>query len=140
MKKTTVKVLAVVAALGLTAAGCQKENVYETVDCGQEVTKVCKMSYCIDGEWHECSVNGDAAYREFIARMVALAKEGHKVSFREGGKALRQSASKKTVVYTTTSQTDADKWCIKMANQGYEVTVEYDETTGIYTCTAINDD
>ena len=139
MKKTTVKVLAMATILGLTAAGCQKENVYEPVESGQEVTKVCMMSYCVDGEWHESFVNGEEAYREFIARMVALAREGHKVNFREGGKSLQSVASKERVVYTTTSEADATKWCLQMAHDGYEVTLEYDVETGVYTCTAVKD-
>ena len=139
MKKTTVKVLAVVAALSLTAAGCQKENIYEPAENGQEVTKVCMMSYCVDGEWYQSPINGDAAYSEFIARMAALAREGHKVSFREGGKTLRHAAAKEKVVYTTMSGSEAEEWCLKMVQAGYEVTIEFDVETGIYTCTAVKD-
>ena len=136
MKKTTVKVLAMATILGLTTASCQKENIYEPVANGQEVTKVCMMSYCVDGKWYQSPVNSEEAYSEFVARMAALAREGHRVNFREGGRFLQSAASKEKVTYTTTSEADAIKWCIKMAHDGYEVTIEFDEGTGVYTCTA----
>jgi len=69
--------------------------------------------------------------------MLALAEEGHTVSFRNEETALRGDSSKDVVTYTTTSHDDAYKWADKMSNEGYTVTIRFDNETGIYTCNAI---
>ncbi len=41
------------------------------------------------------------------------------------------------VTFTTSSKEKALKWCADREAEGYTVRMEYNEETGIYTCTAI---
>ena len=45
--------------------------------------------------------------------------------------------TKETVIYTTKSRTDAEKWADNMSDAGYEVSIDFDEKTKTYTCVAI---
>ena len=52
----------------------------------------------------------------------------------------QKSSGKQTreqVTFTTTSKEKALKWCAEREAEGYTVRMEYNEETGIYTCTAI---
>ena len=41
------------------------------------------------------------------------------------------------VTFTTSSKEKALKWCADREAEGYTVRMEYNEETGIFTCTAI---
>ena len=69
--------------------------------------------------------------------MLALAEEGHRVSFRNENASSQDALTKEVITYTTNDHDDAYTWAEKKLNEGYEVTVEYDRETGKYTCTAI---
>lgn len=70
-------------------------------------------------------------------RMFALAEEGHEVSFRNEETASRVVSTKDVVTYSTKDRDKAFAWADAMVEEGYTVTVRFDENTGIYTCYAI---
>lgn len=137
MKKTfiTIALLAVIATL---AVSCQKENIIEETYIVAENDAVYKVNYTIDGVTHHITLFGEKAWMEFLQYMLALAEEGHNVSFFNEENCSQVSSSKDVVVYTTTDATDAIKWADKMVNEGYFVTIDYDPRTGKYICTATN--
>lgn len=139
MKKTIVT-FALVAVLGSLAVSCQKENIVDQTSIVAENGSIYKVRYSIDGTTHHFTIVGYDAWHDFLNWMLALAEEGHRVSFQKEDVERQTDSAKTTVVYTTTNHDDAYKWVDKMSDEGYEVTVEFDSRTGIYTCTAIRPD
>lgn len=133
--KKTVKTVAMLATLALTAAGCQKEVITDRQDIVADMAVMRTVNYTVDGTAHQLTLNGDNAWYEFLHMAFALAEEGHSVSFVDTGKTSSLSA-KETVTYTTSSLESAMDWCDKMADAGYTITLQYDRVKGIYTCTA----
>lgn len=138
MIKHQTKIAALLAVLSLAATGCQKENITEPSLLGiEEGTKsVCVMSYSVDGVAGRISLKTPAEREAFILRMITLAKEGHRVTFRQENNTTNALASKDVQTYSTKDKVKAYAWANEMINQGYAVSIEYDESTGIYTCTA----
>lgn len=132
--KKQIKTLAIFMALCMVAASCQKEECLSPVPVGQETTSN-YVNYMVDGKTYQTLINSDQDWSEFLYRMLALAEEGYTVSIPSRG-AATQSA-KEVVIYTTTSKPDAHAWADNMTAHGYDVTISYDNTTGVYTCTAI---
>lgn len=135
--KKVITTIALLAVLGTLAVSCQKENITEQANIVAENNTVYKVSYSIDGISYQITLIGDEAWHDFLNRMLALAEEGHRVSFRNEDGSSQVASSKDVVTYTTTNGDDAIKWANKMIHEGYTVSIEFDERTGIYTCTAI---
>ena len=68
--------------------------------------------------------------------MIALAKEGHSVWFSRTNNA-HSSLSKEQVTYVTNNLDDAKKWAKKMLDDGYQVSISFNQQTGEYTCIAV---
>ena len=137
MKRTIISI-ALLAALVTLAVSCQKDSFNEETTMVSEQNAVYKVWYSIDGVTHQVTLLGDDAWHDFLNRMFALAESGHRISFRLENAPSRVAFTKDVVTYTTTNHDDAYKWAEKMGNEGYEVIIEYDPRTGVYTCTAIN--
>lgn len=132
----TLKTIALCGVIGLTAVSCQKENLVENPVVVAQNDTVRTVLYAIDGVEHRISLIGDDAWDDFLKHMFALAEEGHRVSFRNENKTANVAAAKETVTFTTKKKTEAYAWCEEMVEAGYEVFLDYDETTGTYICTA----
>lgn len=126
--------MAVLVLLGLAAAGCTKEDVVDNTYVVATVTQ--SASYTVDGIQYYSNPRNDDEWSAFLDRMVALAEEGHVVQFWRNG-IQRGDATKEVITYTTTDADDAKKWMKKKKDEGYIVTVQYDQQTGVYTCIAI---
>ena len=133
----TLTTIALFAVLGTLAVSCQKENIIDETNIVAENDTVYKVSYTVDGVTHQLTLVGDEAWHDFLNRMVALAEEGHEVSFRNEEASLRAVSTKEKVTYTTTNQDEALAWSEMMIKDGYTVTISYDKASGIYTCIAI---
>lgn len=55
----------------------------------------------------------------------------------ENNQNTNEEATREHVTFTTTSKEKALKWCADREAEGYTVRMEYNEETGIFTCTAI---
>lgn len=128
---------AMLTMLSLAAVSCQKEDIVDNdiATIVAESHSVYKMQYTVDGVQHQVVLHGEKEYSEFIYRMLALAEEGHRVSFYDESK-VQYNLSKDTVIYTTKNKDDAYAWTQTMMSNGYTVAVEFDSSTGVYTCTA----
>ena len=133
----TLTTIALFAVRGTLAVSCQKENIIDETNIVAENDTVYKVSYTVDGVTHQLTLVGDEAWHDFLNRMVALAEEGHEVSFRNEEASLRAVSTKEKVTYTTTNQDEALVWSEMMIKDGYTVTISYDKASGIYTCIAI---
>lgn len=135
--KTKKIYLALFATLGLATIGCQKETEPTLPTSATENASAYIVEYSIDGETHRAVLNSEEEYNALMFRLMALAQEGYEVNVRNGNTVRQENASKDVVVYTTQSESDAVKWTKKMMDDGYEVTVTYDDKTHTFTCVAI---
>lgn len=136
MRKTIITV-ALIGMLATLAVSCQKENIeVERAEATEQVA-VYSVSYTIDGTREEITLAGEVAWKGFITRMLDLAEEGHRVSFRMEDGTQRIVTSKETITYSTTNREEAFEWAEKMIRQGYSATVEYDKKEKRYNCYAI---
>jgi hypothetical protein len=55
----------------------------------------------------------------------------------ENNQNTNEEPTREHVTFTTTSKEKALKWCADREAEGYTVRMEYNEETGIFTCTAI---
>lgn len=134
--RKTITTIALFAVLGTLAVSCQKENFIDENTIVAENGTVYTVRYAVDGVTHQLTLIGDEAWHDFLNRMLALAEEGHEVSFRNEEAASRVVSTKETVTYTTSNHDDAYNWAEKMLNDGYAVTIRYDKEKKIYTCYA----
>ena len=136
--KKNLKSIALLAVLSLAAAGCQKETIVEQGVQVQQNASVRTVIYTVDGMTMQISLRGEQEWQNFLNWMFALAEEGHQVTFFNDSARNNIQSTKEKVVYTTDDKSDALRWAADMTENGYEVTIVYDSSTGIYTCTAIN--
>ena len=131
--KNNFKKFALIAVLGLTATGCQKENMLP-LSGNEQTMETIQVVYSINGEVFQTTLS-ESEWDAFLERMMALAREGYEVSFSKNRSSLT-SQSKEIVTFVTTSEQKAHAWSNEMLNQGYEVTISYNQKTGEYTCIA----
>lgn len=134
--KKIIKSVALIAVLSLAATGCQKENYNENGIPTEDVVAVHTVTYSIDGEMRHASFQTEQQWHDFLRWMFALAEEGHRVTFRNGG-CFQNASTKKVITFETHSQEEAYSWAEAREKEGFEVSVTYDPHTGIYTCVAI---
>ena len=134
MKRTIIAV-ALFAVLGTLATSCQKETLTELSPVTAQA-ETYLITYSVDGVSMQTRLNGDEELQAFFRRLTALAREGHKVTVRNGN-TVSQASTKEVITYHTTSEDDANEWAAKMIIDGYEVEINYDEKTGEFICTAI---
>ena len=137
--KVKFKCFALFAMLSVLAVSCQKEEVIEPVDVQiQQSATIRNVTYKVDGATMHATIRGEQNWQDFVDWLFALAEEGHRVSFRNESIYNNQQHSKDTVVYTTKDKNKANAWAAEMSELGYEVSIDYDRNTGVYTCTATN--
>ena len=129
--------IALIAVLGTMAVSCQKENINETTTAVSQIGTVRNMYYTIDGVNYHITLVGDEAWRIFLNQMLALAEEGHRVSFRNEDASSCVGSTKETVTYVTGNHDDAIAWADTMVDKGYDVTITFDEKEHKYVCIAV---
>ncbi len=125
--------MAVLVLLGLAAAGCTKENVAED---NVVVAVTQSASYTVDGIQYYANPQNDDEWSDFLDRMIALAEEGRSIQFWRND-IRRGDATKEVVTYTTTNVDLAKKWAKQKQDEGYAVSISYNQQTGVYTCIAV---
>ena len=136
---TQKQTLALLAVLCLAATGCQKETIEDNQiqNIIENDNTACVMVYSVDGVGGRATLRNQTERSAFINKMVALAEEGHKVTFREDGRTINALANKETVTYSSKKKEEVVNWAAEMTALGYTVTVTYNEDTGYYTGTAV---
>ena len=124
--------IVLLAAMLLCLAGCTKENVAGDTHDGVATSSV---TYLVGGQQYYSNPQTDEDWSAFFDRMFALVEEGHTVQFWRSG--VQTFSTKEKVTYTTTSLADAKAWCAQKMEEGYIVTMTYDQSTGVYTCIAV---
>ena len=134
MKKIFITV-ALFTVLGTLATSCQKETLTELSPVTAQA-ETYLITYSVDGVSMQTRLNGDEALRAFLHRITALARQGHRVTVRNEN-TVSQASTKEVVTYRTKSEEDAAEWLDKMYKDGYTVSIDYDDETGEFVCTAI---
>ena len=132
-----VRIAVLCVLLGTLAVGCQKDNVYENTDVVTQNGTVRTVIYSINGEERQITLVGEYMWSEFLNHLIALSEEGYRVSFRLSNRTPNVSTAKETVTYDTKNHDEAYEWCGMMLGLGYEVSIRYDEETGVYHCVAV---
>ena len=122
------------ALLGLTLTSCTKETINDgTYAVAAEPT----VTYFVNGQMHSANLQTEGEWSAFFDRMLALAEEGYQVRIRRNNNPQQVLAAKEKVTFTTTSYAEAKAWANQKVNEGYEVTITFNQQTGEYTCIAI---
>ncbi len=130
MKKSTKTVL-LIGTMGLAFASCQKDNLLIDRPVSSVIVSQ-NYSFSVNGEIF--SSNED--WNILMGRLLALAREGYEVTVFNNNVASPLSC-KETVTFTTSDPDEATVWSKHMYEEGYTVTISYDDKTGIYTCIAV---
>ena len=127
--KKRIRTIAVVALLAM-ASSCQKENIIEPSMNNQCST----MRYTIGETTYSFPLSDNRDQDSFWEFIFALVEEGQTVVVNSQGQL--STKYKETITYTTTNHADAIAWSKNMTSAGYAVSITYNKTTGVYTCTA----
>lgn len=131
--KKIFRTAAFLAAMALATTSCQKENddLMTIVGNSQFGSQV---HYTVAGSTHRVILSDDEAWNLFLDSLFAMVKDGYTAEI--SGSQRSSLKYKETIIFTTTSETEAKNWTSNMVAQGYAVSISFDETTGVYTCIA----
>ncbi len=135
--KKTVRTVALLAVLCLAATACQKEAIVDVQPVASADSESHNVLYIIDGSAHSTSFSSEEEWLVFLDRLVALAEEGRTVSFRNAEPSANTKQNREIVTYTTRDHNDAVAWSVAMERNGFKVTIDFNQNTGVYTCTAV---
>ena len=133
-----IKKVALFTLLSIAATGCQKEEIIHNCPVASitEASTAYTMQYTIDGVIHSQRIHNKKEYSLFIHKMLALAEEGHNVTFFNEDKVSQNASTKEVHYYSTKDKNEAYNWAHSMSEAGYFVSVTYDEHTNTYNCVA----
>mgnify|MGYP007069847463 CR=1 FL=1 len=137
--KKIIRTVAIIAVIGMVTSSCQKEPMSNLQATTIYESDTINVSYTVDGMTHQASFTNNDEWQAFLDLLFTWAEEGRNVSFYSAesySSFVKQD--RKIVTYTTESKEDAKRWAGAMEKEGYVVYIDYDTTTGIYTCTAEN--
>ena len=137
MTRINLKFIALALLLGGLLPACQKEEMVEQNCHAVENNQTATITYIIDNKSFAVEIRNDREREELFSYLLSMAKEGHKVSCYDESKREQNYGTKEKVTYETANEAEANKWMYEMVSKGYDVTVEFDKKTGMYTCTAI---
>lgn len=137
--KIKVITVAMLSLLTLTFVGCQKEETLLSSTMVEQPQFIETIVYSIDGNVYTATLYSQKEKDDFFKWLFAMAKENHRVYIYGENGATTQS-SKKVVTYVTTDEDEANKWAQSMHDQGYMVSIYYDDETGEFTCIAFMKD
>lgn len=115
------------ALLAVAMAGCQKE--IPEASRGERDSNGIVSCITSDNYVFYDGIVDMASWEQNIRKLV---EEGYTVVVN-----YRSSSMKDKETFSTYSWDEAYKWATDMGKNGYAVSIEYDKTTGLYTCIAI---
>ena len=125
------------AMLSLTTVSCQKENIVETATNSVENSATRTIRYTVNGTAYRQVIRSDEDLVALMHTLFAFAREGYTVRVMDENQSFNEYSAKETVTYTTKDKKSAYNWAMEMVLEGYEVTISFNQQTGVYTCTAV---
>ena len=135
MKKVIIP-MALFAMISLTTVSCQKENLVETAIQSVENSAARTIRYTVNGTAYRQVIHSDEDLDALMLTLFALAREGYTVRVIDENTNLCETCAKEKVTYTTKNKNDAIAWSLEKINEGYDVTISFNQETGEYTCVA----
>ncbi len=135
MKKVIIP-MALFAMISLTNVSCQKENLVETAIQSVENSAARTIRYTVNGTAYRQVIHSDEDLDALMLTLFALAREGYTVRVIDENTNLCETCAKEKVTYTTKNKNDAIAWSLEKINEGYDVTISFNQDTGEYTCVA----
>jgi hypothetical protein len=142
MNKRIMKTVLLTAALAGTMASCQKEEISSEILVSQEMSQKVlahqelTFRYWIDGVEYRKVFTSESDKESFISYLISLTHEGRKVTIGGSEKpSLAPEADDKLTIETKDIAV-IDAWAVEMSDKGYDVSVSFNEKTGLYTGTA----
>ena len=129
--KKHIKTIAALLLIGSLSTSCQKESSTPASRADQPYA----IAYSSQGDPSRCYLQSNEDLRDFLLRMAALAEEGYSVCL-FSPYSPSSAAAKATLTFSTSNKEEAVAWCLEKMLQGYTVTMEYNEQTHLYNCTA----
>lgn len=130
------RTVALFIVLSMAAVSCQKETFFDVDGNAVEQSVSRKVSYMIDGVFYQATLHNDADWDALMHRLLTLAREGHHVVIAQGDSVTSLSMSKDVITFTTTSEEEANHWAEQMIQQGYSVSINFDDEAGEWKCIA----
>ncbi|MBQ6742398.1 MAG: hypothetical protein IJR04_07455 [Bacteroidales bacterium] len=129
--KRKIRTCAMMAILSLSMAGCQKDNLmFDKTDVNSNIP----MRYSVSGTVYTTFLSDESELDSFIDRVFAIVNDGYTVTIIGNGQ--RSIKEKKEITFTTTIESESKAWAASMTLLGYSVQVNYNKSTGVYTCIA----
>ena len=125
------------AMLSLTAVSCQKEKLVEPTAPSVENSATRTIRYTVNGTAYRQVIYSDEDLDALMLTLFALAREGYTVRVMDENRSINENCAKETITFTTKDKQAAVTWAVEKANEGYEVTITFNEQTKEYTCTAV---
>ncbi len=149
-KNKAIMAVAFAAALGMVAAGCQREDNEDrqtvdtmvdtttdtTVDTTANMAVAYTVQYSVDGVAYTAVVHSDEEYDALMEQLLALVRDGAVVEMWGEGYRPGVTLSNRTVRHTSSNSSDMVSWSKRKAKEGYRVTLTYDTKSKKYVCTA----
>ena len=123
--------------LSLTTVSCQTENIVETATHSVEHRATLTIRYTVNGTAYRQVIRSDEDLVALMHTLFAFAREGYTVRVMDENQSFNEYSAKETVTYTTKDKKSAYNWAMEMVLEGYEVTISFNQQTGVYTCTAV---
>ncbi len=143
MNKRIMKTVLLTAALAGTMVSCQKEEFSsEMVLPSHEMSQKnlahinTTLRYWIDGVGYTREFGSEAEKSAYISYLISLTVNGKEITIGGSEKpSLAPEADDKLTIETKDIAV-IDAWAVEMSDKGYDVSVSFNEKTGIYTGTA----
>ena len=134
MKNRKIKLMLFLALFGCETVSCTKE---EMIKEQYSVAACQSATYVVDGQQYYANPQTDEEWAAFFDHMFALAEEGHTVQFWRNGQKPQFASTKEVETFKTKNREEALKWVKDKEDQGYTVTMTFNQQTREYTCIAI---
>lgn len=134
--KQVIRTVALFVVLSMMTTSCQKEQILSPYVVQSDNYGVNSFHYSVNGTLFTASLQDDET-DAFFLQMTALARQYGSVSVYDEGSCSQTTSSKDVLTYTTTKESDAADWAKARTKEGYEVTIIYDNKTGVFTCIAV---
>ena len=134
MKNHRIELMLFLALFGCATVSCTKEELTEK-PCAVVTSQ--SAAYVVDGRLCYANPQTEEEWAAFLDRMFALAEKGHTVQFWRNGQRPQFASTKEVETFKTKNREEALKWVKDKEDQGYTVTMTFNQQTGEYTCIAI---
>ena len=138
-----VKMLLLSVAVSGTMASCQKDEILsEMVVPSHEMSQKLlahqelTLRYWIDGVEHNQEYASQQEMDNYICYLIGLTREGKTIIIQGSENPSYAPAETDTKTFTTSDEVEMKKWSKEMRIKGYDVEIDFDEETGLYTGTA----